>query len=182
MFDTIRSSATRRFACRSCESILSVSVTRPIIVVALIWGVAVLQVPLVMQYGSYGMVVFGVLCVSLPFIIFHWIDRVILIDRLAFRCTRCGYDLRGLREPRCPECGTEFDPAERARILARVKSAPRLNERRGMLVFLIGAILWTVMMIYSTCNVRSQPLIPPLGAGRSATVVERPVRRQSLPW
>jgi hypothetical protein len=25
-------------------------------------------------------------------------------------CGRCGYCLRGLRDPRCPECGTPFDP------------------------------------------------------------------------
>ena len=25
-------------------------------------------------------------------------------------CLNCGYDLRGQVEPRCPECGTEFDP------------------------------------------------------------------------
>lgn len=24
-------------------------------------------------------------------------------------CTRCGYDLRGLPEPRCPECGLPFE-------------------------------------------------------------------------
>ena len=29
----------------------------------------------------------------------------------AGRCRRCGYLLRGLPENRCPECGTEFDPA-----------------------------------------------------------------------
>jgi hypothetical protein len=27
------------------------------------------------------------------------------------KCRKCGYDLRGQREPRCPECGTEFDEA-----------------------------------------------------------------------
>ncbi len=26
-------------------------------------------------------------------------------------CRRCGYDLRGLTEPRCPECFTKFDPS-----------------------------------------------------------------------
>ena len=26
-------------------------------------------------------------------------------------CLKCGYDLRGQTEPRCPECGTPFDPA-----------------------------------------------------------------------
>jgi hypothetical protein len=25
-------------------------------------------------------------------------------------CARCGYSLFGLHEPRCPECGTSFDP------------------------------------------------------------------------
>jgi hypothetical protein len=28
------------------------------------------------------------------------------------RCLRCGYQLRGLTESRCPECGREFDAAE----------------------------------------------------------------------
>jgi len=27
------------------------------------------------------------------------------------RCRKCGYALRGLPEPRCPECGTPFDAA-----------------------------------------------------------------------
>jgi hypothetical protein len=26
-------------------------------------------------------------------------------------CVKCGYNLTGLPEPRCPECGTEFDSA-----------------------------------------------------------------------
>ncbi|UCG17631.1 MAG: hypothetical protein JSV19_06290, partial [Phycisphaerales bacterium] len=28
------------------------------------------------------------------------------------RCRVCDYDLRGLPEPRCPECGSPFDPAD----------------------------------------------------------------------
>jgi hypothetical protein len=27
------------------------------------------------------------------------------------RCSKCGYNLSGLRDPRCPECGTPFDPS-----------------------------------------------------------------------
>jgi hypothetical protein len=32
------------------------------------------------------------------------------LRRLQGRCEECGYDLRGLPEPRCPECGTAFTP------------------------------------------------------------------------
>ena len=28
------------------------------------------------------------------------------------QCAHCGYDLRGLPEPRCPECGAPFVPAD----------------------------------------------------------------------
>jgi len=28
------------------------------------------------------------------------------------KCLNCGYALRGLQEPRCPECGREFDPTD----------------------------------------------------------------------
>lgn len=32
-----------------------------------------------------------------------------LVNRGIAVCMACGYDLRGQREPRCPECGTPFD-------------------------------------------------------------------------
>lgn len=32
-----------------------------------------------------------------------------LVARGVAVCLRCGYDCRGQREPRCPECGTPFD-------------------------------------------------------------------------
>ncbi len=30
----------------------------------------------------------------------------------AASCQKCGYCLRGLCDPRCPECGTSFDPSD----------------------------------------------------------------------
>ncbi len=33
-------------------------------------------------------------------------------DQDEARCPRCGYDLRGLPRPQCPECGLEFDAAD----------------------------------------------------------------------
>lgn len=34
-----------------------------------------------------------------------------LVDRTIPICVGCGYDLRGQRDPRCPECGESFDAA-----------------------------------------------------------------------
>ena len=30
-------------------------------------------------------------------------------SKYALRCTKCGYSLKGLTEPRCPECGELFN-------------------------------------------------------------------------
>jgi hypothetical protein len=39
-------------------------------------------------------------------------------------CLHCGYDLRGLVESRCPECGEAFDPVEAWRAYVRRRLAP----------------------------------------------------------
>lgn len=36
--------------------------------------------------------------------------RSIRYQEVARECAQCGYSLRGLRTPRCPECGSPFDP------------------------------------------------------------------------
>ncbi len=40
------------------------------------------------------------------------------------KCVQCSYDLRGLTEPRCPECGTRFNPADLEEDRAGRASAP----------------------------------------------------------
>lgn len=40
------------------------------------------------------------------------------------KCPKCGYVLRGLAEPRCPECGRRFDPHEILAFLRRPGPAP----------------------------------------------------------
>ncbi len=42
-------------------------------------------------------------------------------DNRPLPCPTCGYDIRNLPEPRCPECGTPFESVERVRITARDK-------------------------------------------------------------
>lgn len=40
-----------------------------------------------------------------------WLNRTLEDVYLEGHCQDCGYNLTGLPEPRCPECGTEFDPS-----------------------------------------------------------------------
>jgi hypothetical protein len=47
----------------------------------------------------------------------------------ALLCPACGYNLTGLTESRCPECGNGFDRAQLLR--ARDEGAPVLYDRRG---------------------------------------------------
>jgi hypothetical protein len=65
-------------------------------------------------------------------------------------CLGCNYPLRGLREPRCPECGRAFDPDDpwtmnigrpMPPVVRRLIAPP---GRRSWIVFFvaIGAILW----------------------------------------
>ncbi len=51
-------------------------------------------------------------------------------DEFPIFCMICDYELRGLPEPRCPECGTPFD---RGRLLVR-----SYVERDGMRAWLLG--------------------------------------------
>jgi hypothetical protein len=46
-------------------------------------------------------------------------------------CAHCGYLLYGLREPRCPECGTPFNPSLRERRAASGDEVPVPDARAG---------------------------------------------------
>ncbi len=52
-------------------------------------------------------------------------------------CLDCGYDLRHLTEPRCPECGRPFDPGD--------ESTFHVPFSRMSHLALIGLFLFTVV-------------------------------------
>lgn len=67
---------------------------------------------------------------SLAAVFLFWSIRWIRgkIRRAQGKCVRCEYLLRGLIEPRCPECGTPFNPAD----LEEVSTArAEVEDRRG---------------------------------------------------
>ena len=51
----------------------------------------------------------GVALVVLAILAGGWTYKKVR-SKYAKRCTKCGYSLKGLTEPRCPECGEPFNP------------------------------------------------------------------------
>lgn len=60
-------------------------------------------------------------------------------------CLKCKYDLRRLPEPRCPECGTVFDPADSATYARAATSSGKLLP--GLLVTFAFSPLMLPLMI-----------------------------------
>ena len=56
-------------------------------------------------------------------------------------CGNCGYDLRGITEPRCPECGAAFDPAE-----TPLADVPWFHRRSIGHVAALWRTMWLVML------------------------------------
>lgn len=67
----------------------------------------------VFRVQNYGIPVFVAVAVGTLGLVLFACERIVLIERRAFTCTKCGYDLQGLPTARCPECGTPFDPTEK---------------------------------------------------------------------
>jgi hypothetical protein len=54
-------------------------------------------------------------------------------------CGSCGYDLRGIVEPRCPECGVAFDPGE-----PPIADVPWFHRRH---IGVFAALWWTMWLV-----------------------------------
>lgn len=59
-----------------------------------------------------------------------------------YLCANCGYDLEGLRDPVCPECGTRVNISRRAKLDADIKSQVFHEEYKKPLVwFAVGFVV-----------------------------------------
>jgi Double zinc ribbon len=58
------------------------------------------------------------------------------------KCPKCGYDLKGLKKPRCPECGTVITPRDREEIRKQTsKDIARWAYLKPVIQFVIGAAI-----------------------------------------
>jgi hypothetical protein len=127
------------FRCKCCGSILGVSRPRRLLALGL-WFVAFWAMMAILHLPAWGQPATYIAPVLTLIAIYYLCEKVVLVERRAFTCKKCGYDLRDLTENRCPECGTAFDPAERERIVARVDPPPP-NPRHIWLAVLIVVVL-----------------------------------------
>jgi hypothetical protein len=63
-------------------------------------------------------------------------------------CRRCGYALAGLGQPRCPECGSSFDPDDPRTVASRPDQWHR-TRRNHRAVVLLGLLAAAVLGIYT---------------------------------
>jgi hypothetical protein len=78
------------------------------------------------------------------------------------RCKKCGYDLRGQKTQRCPECGDAFDP----RIVSTYLTKP-VSGTRYVILALISAFLvatsWFTTTVFEIFSIKLPPVDSPLG-------------------
>ena len=72
---------------------------------------------------------------------------------LTLFCPGCGYNLTGLIENRCPECGKTFDPEELRRRIAEGIQPITLRQAIWQLVWLPGLFLLTQGLAFVTQGV-----------------------------
>lgn len=165
---SLRTTAWGRFRCEMCGSILGISLQRRTLAV-LVWTAVVgLLVLTARRQGYPPLLVLSMLIVMFP-IALYLFEEVVLIEARSFCCKKCGYDLRGLRERRCPECGTDFDPAEKAVIPAGAASAPPISRRSLTVIALVlmGLLLAGLAANFFMLRASRAPRLPspasPLG-------------------
>ena len=133
----IRTPAWGSFRCKACGSILAISFARRMLGAG-VWlvGLVLVSKLLFHPYAWGRIIAYAGMILTLVGVLYLF-EKVILLERRAFMCKKCGYDLQGLPEDRCPECGTAFDRAERECIIARIASPPPKPKYRRVAALVV---------------------------------------------
>ena len=120
---SFRTTAWGSFHCKACGSVLGISFLRRMIAAG-VWIVLMLLFMEILGLYTLGRPwAYGLMAV-LFVVVFHVFERIVLLERRAFTCKRCGYDLQGLTENRCPRMRNRFRPG-------RARANPGPNRLPG---------------------------------------------------
>jgi len=97
--------------CSGCGALLGIDKRRRLLAM-IPYGILLFVLLAVLHLPNWGYWLALPVVVAVGYVNFVLFDRAVVLERAGFRCRRCGYDLRGQIEPRCPECGWEFDAAD----------------------------------------------------------------------
>ncbi len=148
----IRTPAWGSFHCGACGSVLTISFARRLLAVGT-WFAGLLLANGAVHLFSFGQLVGYVAIITTLAGMLFLFERIVLLDRRAFTCKRCGYDLQGLTEDRCPECAAPFDRSERDRIVARATApdpAPRRRAAAAIVVVVLALIVSIGISVWRT--------------------------------
>ena len=151
-----------QFVCKGCGSVLGVNI---------LWRLGVLLPPTLLAglfiYSYATRIAPGSFLVMPAFIVlmalvFLLLDQPRVIEAVASRCRKCGYDLRGQSQGRCPECGTEFDlQAARASIQPKPRRWAALTVTVFLFIILTTSLLLGIIVAQQTARRRTATMVVP---------------------
>lgn len=166
-----------QWRCAGCGSLLGIDRTRRLVAIPPFVVISLAVVLFLTRMGFHDLLLIPLLVIfGLPW--FLLIDRAVVLERCGFRCRTCGYDLRGQSAPRCPECGQEFNPDERAYLETGVYPRPALRRRRRGLIGVLLIVMLGLLVVGNLVLLNLRSAAPPL-ATQPATSTSAPATAAS---
>ena len=165
-----------RWPCKACGTLLGVDLRRRFLA-TIPFAVILILLIKVLRITDLGIPISVPVIIGAGLLNFFIFDRAVVRERTGFRCRRCGYDLRGQTEGRCPECGLDFDFEALTAHRGEPASQPRVVRLRWRIVtgVIVGGL--TLLLIAGLMYLRAakaRKAVPPVVAPQPVAPTANP--------